>query len=58
MTIRNYTRGDAAEVLRLWNTAGAQTMGYAPQSAEGLDALLLLNNSAAHKDFNGGNYNE
>ena len=41
MTIRNYTRGDAAEVLRLWNTAGAQTMGYAPQSAEGLDALLL-----------------
>lgn len=46
MTIRNYTRGDAAEVLRLWNTAGAQTMGYAPQSAEGLDALLLR-----HPDF-------
>ena len=46
MKIRNYTRGDAAEVLRLWNTAGAQTMGYAPQSAEGLDALLLR-----HPDF-------
>ena len=46
MKIRNYTRSDATAVLRLWNTAGAQTMGYAPQSAEGLDALLLR-----HPDF-------
>lgn len=49
MTIRNYTRGDAAEVLRLWNTTGAQTMGYAPQSAEGLDALLLRHPNFSEK---------
>ena len=38
--VRNYDRKDAADVLRLWNTAGAD-FGYAPLDAEGLDRLIL-----------------
>ncbi len=38
--IRNYEGKDAFAVLRLWNTAGAD-FGYAPQSEDGLDGLLL-----------------
>ena len=40
MSVRCYTRQDAAEVLRLWNDYGDQ-IGYAPQSMEGLDELML-----------------
>lgn len=40
MELRLYSRADAPEVRRLWNTAGAAA-GYAPLNAEGLDALLL-----------------
>ena len=43
MTVRLYREGDAAAVLTLWN---GSSMGYAPQTAEGL-ADLLLN----HPDF-------
>ncbi len=49
MTIRNYTRSDAPDVLRLWNTVGAETMGYAPQNDEGLDALLLRHPNFSEK---------
>ena len=38
--VRNYLPGDGAELLRLWNTAGAKNL-YAPQSAEGFDRILL-----------------
>lgn len=38
--IRSYLPEDGDALYRLWNTAGAR-IGYAPQSREGLDALLL-----------------
>lgn len=37
--IRTYRPGDKPALLRLWNGAGAK-LGYAPQDAEGLDAIL------------------
>lgn len=40
MKILAYQNGYDADILRLWNTAGART-GYAPQTEEGLGALML-----------------
>lgn len=43
MSVRSYNSSDFDAVLSLWNTAGVDGIGYAPQTAEGLKALIFEN---------------